>query len=310
MVFPGQGSQSVGMLDDLAQRYACIQQTFVEGSDAIGLDLWRLATTGPEEQLAMTAITQPIMLCAGVATWRAWCESSPPSPAFLAGHSLGEYAALVAAQALDLATATRLVHSRGTFMQEAVPVGEGAMAAIIGLDAARIAELCAGVEGEVSVANYNSPQQTVISGATAAVDQAVELARAAGAKRVTLLPVSAPFHCALMQPAADALRPLLDDAPIQAPRLPVVHNVDLSISTRADDVRAALFRQIASPVRWVESIRLMAEQGVTVFVESGPGKILTGLGKRICPEQSHHSIHDVDSLLGTVETLTAPGAPE
>ena len=311
MVFPGQGSQSVGMLDDLAREFACVARTFTEGSDAIGVDLWQLVTEGTEEQLAMTAITQPVMLCAGVATWRAWCERTALRPAFLAGHSLGEYAALVAAGALDLATAVDLVHHRGDFMQEAVPVGEGAMAAVIGLDAAQVAGICAAIgdSATVSVANYNSPQQTVISGSAQAVAQAADLARKAGAKRVAPLPVSAPFHCALMQPAADALRPLLDDAPVRAPGIPVVHNVDLSVSADAGAVRDALYRQIASPVRWVETVQQIASQACGSFVESGPGKVLTGLGKRICPEATHRSVHDVASLAETLEAL-AKGADE
>ncbi len=309
MLFPGQGSQSVGMLADLAEQHACVQETFVEASDAIGVDLWRLVSVGPEEELALTANTQPVMLCAGVAVWRAWCGMTAARPALLAGHSLGEFAALVAAQALDLATAADLVHRRGGFMQQAIPVGAGAMAAVIGLDAQRIADLCRSQAdaGVVSVANYNSPQQTVISGTAEAVEKVSALARDAGAKRVAALPVSAPFHCALMQPAAEALEPFLNDAPIATPRLPVVHNVDLSVSETPQAVREALVRQIASPVRWVESISLMAQQGITTFIECGPGKVLTGLGKRIYSQGNHMSAHDSAHLAQAVETLTTTG---
>ncbi|GAB6049659.1 ACP S-malonyltransferase [Hydrogenophilus islandicus] len=282
-VFPGQGSQSVGMM----RAYAGLPQiaeTFTEASDALGEDLWKLVDTGPEEELARTRNTQPVMLTAGVAVWRAWKALGGGDPQLMAGHSLGEYSALVAADALAFADAVRLVRLRGEAMQEAVPEGVGAMAAILGLDAATVAEVCAEVATPSTVvapANLNAPGQIVIAGHQEAVHRAIEAAKARGAKRAVLLPVSAPFHCELMRPAAERLAAALQTVTVRPPRIPVIHNVDVSVHTDPEEIRAALVAQAYSPVRWIETIERAAAEGVTHVVECGPGKVLAGLTKRI-----------------------------
>jgi [acyl-carrier-protein] S-malonyltransferase len=297
-VFPGQGSQSVGMLGELAANQQEVKDTFVEASDALGIDLWKLTQDGPEEELNQTQITQPAMLTAGVAVWRAWLANGGKKPGVMAGHSLGEYSALVCADALAFADAVTLVADRGRFMQEAVPVGQGGMAAIIGLDDDAVAALCQQAsEGDVlSPVNFNAPGQVVIAGSKAAVDRAVEQSKAAGAKRAIPLPVSVPSHCALMAPAAEKMRARLSEITINAPTIPVIHNVHVQSESDADAIRDALVKQIESPVRWVETINKIASDGVLTLVESGPGKVLTGLNRRINKETTTLPVFDVASL--------------
>lgn len=282
-VFPGQGSQSVGMLDawgDQLEVRACLK----EASDALGEDLAALIHAGPKEQLALTANTQPVMLVAAIASWRAWRAAGGALPNVVAGHSLGEYSALVAAGALTLAQAVPLVRLRATAMQEAVPVGTGAMAAILGLDASKVAEICRRITREpdaaggevVEAVNFNTPVQTVIAGSRAAVDRACVALKAEGAKRALPLPVSAPFHSSLMKPAAERLKSALAAVEFRAPAIPVVNNVDVAVETDPDPIRDALYRQAFSPVRWVETLHRIKAMGVEVVVECGPGKVLAG----------------------------------
>ena len=282
-VFPGQGSQSVGMLDAWGDHPAVVQ-TLAEASDALGEDVARLIREGPKEALDLTTNTQPVMLTAGIACWRAWLAEGGPQPAALAGHSLGEYSALVAAEALSLADALPLVRLRAQAMQDAVPVGAGAMAAILGLDAQAVragCETAAAATGEVvSPANFNEPKQTVIAGSKAGVEKACELLKAAGAKRALPLPVSAPFHCSLMRPAAERLAQRLADVTIRAPKRPVVNNVDVAVVDDPDAIRDALVRQACGPVRWVEVVAALRARGLTHVFECGPGKVLSGLVRR------------------------------
>ncbi|HHH36017.1 MAG TPA: [acyl-carrier-protein] S-malonyltransferase [Gammaproteobacteria bacterium] len=282
-VFPGQGSQSVGMLAELARAYPVVEETFAQASAVLAYDLWRLVQQGPAEELNRTDHTQPAMLASGVAVWRVWRELGGSMPAVMAGHSLGEYTALVCAGALDFATAVNLVTERGRFMQEAVPAGEGAMAAILGLEDDAVRALCAEVaQGRVLEAvNFNSPGQVVIAGHADAVARAIEAAPAAGAKRAVALPVSVPSHCRLMTPAAERLGELLATVDLRSPEVPVINNVDVADEDHPGRIRDALVRQLHSPVRWVETIRAMAARGVTTLVECGPGKVLAGLNRRI-----------------------------
>lgn len=298
IVFPGQGSQSVGMLADLYQNYPLVQDTFNEASAALGYDLWALVANGPEEQLNETQRTQPALLTASVAVWRLWQQQGGATPAYFSGHSLGEYSALVCAGVLSLADAVKLVEKRGQYMQQAVPAGTGAMAAIIGLDDAAIAKACADVaQGEVvAPVNYNSPGQVVIAGHKAAVERAGEACKAAGAKRALPLPVSVPSHCALMRPAADQLASDLAALNFQQPAIPVVNNVDVQIASNGDAIKDALIRQLYSPVRWTETIEYFAAQGVTEVLELGAGKVLSGLIKRINKELNTSSITDSAAL--------------
>jgi [acyl-carrier-protein] S-malonyltransferase len=283
-VFPGQGSQAVGMLDAWGDHPA-VRATLQEASDVLDQDLAHLIHAGPAQALELTANTQPVMLTAAIACWRAWQADGGAEPVALAGHSLGEYSALVAAGVLTLADALPLVRLRAQAMQEAVPVGAGAMAAVLGLEADVVRQACAEVAaacGEVvAAANYNDPRQTVIAGTRAAVDQACERLKALGAKRTLPLPVSAPFHCALMQPAAERLRERLASLPLAAPRLPVVNNIDAAAPADPAAIRDALYRQAFGPVRWVEVVQALAARGVTHVFECGPGKVLTGLVRRI-----------------------------
>ncbi len=296
--FPGQGSQSVGMLDALAAAFPLVQETFAEASEALGRDLWTLVHAGPKEALDETQNTQPAMLVADLACWRVWRAEGGPVPVVMAGHSLGEYAALVAAEALSLADGVRLAADRARFMQEAVPAGQGAMAAILGLDDAAVIELCAAeAQGAVLEAvNFNGPGQVVVAGDAAAVARAVAAARGAGAKRALVLPVSVPSHCALMRPAAERLAARLAGLELRAPRVPVLHNVDVTavdvtaVDVTAVDVTVAapvagiterLCQQLYRPVRWTETVRAMAARGLVLAVEFGPGKVLAGLNKRI-----------------------------
>ncbi|MFN4055822.1 MAG: ACP S-malonyltransferase [Alishewanella aestuarii] len=298
IVFPGQGSQSVGMLADLYQTYPLVQDTFNEASAALGYDLWDLVANGPEEQLNETQRTQPALLTASVAVWRVWQQQGGATPAYFAGHSLGEYSALVCAGVLSLADAVKLVEKRGQYMQQAVPAGTGAMAAIIGLDDAAIAKACAdAAQGEVvAPVNYNSPGQVVIAGHKAAVERAGEACKAAGAKRALPLPVSVPSHCALMRPAAEQLAADLAALHFNTPVIPVVNNVDVEQADSAEAIKDALIRQLYSPVRWTETIEYFAAQGVTEVLELGAGKVLSGLIKRINKELSTSSITDSAAL--------------
>ncbi len=297
LVFPGQGSQSVGMMTPYGES-AVIRDTFGEASEALGEDLWQMVCEGPAERLALTVNTQPLMLTAGVAAYRAWRAAGGPAPDLVAGHSLGEYSALVAAGALAFADAVPLVRFRAQAMQEAVPAGEGAMAALLGLEADVVREACAeAAQGEVvEAANLNAPGQIVIAGAKAAVERAIEAAKARGAKRAMLLPVSAPFHCALMKPAAERLAERLASVAIAAPSIPVLNNVDVATYAEPAQIRDALVRQAYSPVRWIESVQEMARRGMSQVLECGPGKVLAGMTKRIAGEVQGGSIHDAASL--------------
>ncbi len=298
-VFPGQGSQSVAMLDAWGDHPA-VRQTLDEAAHALGFDIGSLIHEGPKDQLDLTTNTQPVMLTAAIACWRAWLAEGGPEPAALAGHSLGEYSALVAAGALTLADALPLVRFRAQAMQDAVPVGSGAMAAILGLDAALVREGCATAAREsgeaVEAANYNDPKQTVIAGSKAGVDAACALLKAAGAKRALLLAVSAPFHSSLMKPAAEALKERLRSVPIAAPRIAVVNNVDVASVTEPDAIRDALYRQAFGAVRWVEVVQALKARGLTRVVECGPGKVLAGLTRRIDADLVSAAVFDPASL--------------
>jgi [acyl-carrier-protein] S-malonyltransferase len=281
LVFPGQGSQSLGMMNAYGDS-SVVRKTFDEASAALGRDLWQLVAEGPAEALNQTVNTQPLMLTAGIAVYRLWQEKGGPVPAMVAGHSLGEYSALVAAGVLPLADAVPLVELRAKAMQEAVPAGEGAMAAILGLDPEIIKTVCAeSAQGQVVEAvNFNAPEQTVIAGHAAAVQRAADGCKAKGAKRAVMLPVSAPFHCALMQPAAEKLKVRLAELSFSAPQIAVVNNIDVAVETDPARIKDALARQAAGPVRWVEIMRHMQAAGVTQVLECGPGKVLSGVAKR------------------------------
>ncbi len=309
-VFPGQGSQSVGMLDGWGDHPA-VAQTVQEASDALGEDVGRLIQEGPKESLALTTNTQPVMLVAGVAAWRVWTAEGGALPVAVAGHSLGEYSALVASGVLTLEQAAPLVRLRAAAMQEAVPVGTGAMAAILGMDAAKVISGCAeaaasfgaGSAEVVEAVNFNDPAQTVIAGTKAGVDKACEVLKAAGAKRALPLPVSAPFHSSLMKPAAEKLREALASTPLAAPRIPVVNNVDVAVEQDVDAIRDALYRQAFGAVRWVECVQALKARGVTHLIECGPGKVLAGMTKRIDPELVGASLYDTATLAETRELL-------
>ncbi|MEN4521104.1 ACP S-malonyltransferase [Pantoea agglomerans] len=297
-VFPGQGSQTMGMLTELAATYPLVEETFREASDALGYDLWQLVSQGPAEELNKTWQTQPALLAASVAIYRVWQQQGGEQPALMAGHSLGEYSALVCAGVLNFADAVKLVELRGKLMQEAVPEGTGAMQAIIGLDDAAIRKACEeSAQGQVvSPVNFNSPGQVVIAGNKEAVERAGAACKAAGAKRALPLPVSVPSHCALMKPAADKLAVALESITFNAPAVPVINNVDVKAETDAAAIRHALVRQLYSPVRWTESVEAMAAQGVTQLLEMGPGKVLTGLTKRIVDSLTAAAVNDTASL--------------
>ncbi|MGZ5051887.1 MAG: ACP S-malonyltransferase [Methylobacter sp.] len=304
-VFPGQGSQSVGMLADLAASYPEVKQTFERASDALGKDLWAIVSAGPEAELNQTHNTQPAMLAAGFAVWNIWCKHSQVRPAWMAGHSLGEYTALVCSEAISFEDGIRLVAARGVLMQEAVPAGVGAMAAILGLDDHQVVKVCAdAAENEiVSAVNFNSPGQVVIAGNTAAVERAIAAAKEAGAKRAVLLPVSVPSHCQLMEPAAQKLDQQLQNTAIETPKMTLIHNVDVASHSAPEVIRNALKEQLYKPVRWADSVKFMHDQGVTCFVECGPGKVLVGLNKRIAKDAEHLSIYDTETLNTVLEQL-------
>ncbi|MEK8045045.1 ACP S-malonyltransferase [Ideonella margarita] len=298
-VFPGQGSQAVGMLDAWGDHPA-VRDTLAEASAALGEDLTALIKQGPKDQLDLTTNTQPVMLTAGIACYRAWLAETGLTPAAVAGHSLGEYTALVAAGSLSLADALPLVRLRAQAMQEAVPVGVGAMAAILGLDADAVRATCleaAAASGEaVEAVNFNDPKQTVIAGTKAGVDKGCELLKAKGAKRALLLPVSAPFHSSLMKPAAERLKVRLAQIQLSAPVIPVVNNIDVSVANEPDAIRDALYRQAFGPVRWVEVVQALRARGLTHIIECGPGKVLAGMVKRIDAEAVSATIFDPASL--------------
>ena len=306
MVFPGQGSQTVGMLAELAGDYPIVQETFKQASEVLGYDLWQLVQEGPAEELNKTWQTQPALLTASVAVYRVWQQKYPElKPEVMAGHSLGEYSALVCAGVLDFQDAVKLVELRGKLMQQAVPEGTGAMYAIIGLDNDAIINACKQAEqGEVvSAVNFNSPGQIVIAGAKAAVERAAALCKEAGAKRALPLAVSVPSHCALMKPAADQLSVSLESITLKEASVSVLNNVDVKNEIEADAIRNALVRQLYSPVRWTETVEKMAQNGVEVLVEVGPGKVLNGLTKRIVDSLQAVSVNDVKSLDSVEEVL-------
>lgn len=305
ITFPGQGSQRVGMLGGLAAAHRQVEETFAEASQVLGYDLWQLAQAGPESELNSTQRTQPAMLAAGVAVWRVWCASTEVVPEAMAGHSLGEYAALVCAGALSFETAVSLVAERGRLMQEAVPAGQGAIAAVLGLDDQQVAEAChsAGQGEHVSAVNFNAPGQVVIAGQAGAVTRAIELARLAGAKRAIRLPLSVPVHCELMHGAAEQFAAPLDQIRLSRPEPPVLHNVDVEFHDRPDDIRTALREQIYRPVRWTETVHRFISEGAEIFLELGPGKVLTGLARRIDRGVTALSVDDPASLEAALSNL-------
>lgn len=305
-VFPGQGSQAIGMLADLAEQHAVIGETFTEASEALGYDLWKVCQQGPEEQLNRTDITQPAILAASVALWRLWCAQTELRPSHVAGHSLGEYSALVAAQVLGFADALKLVERRGQLMQQAVPQGQGGMAAILGLEDQQIIDICAqAAQGEVvSAVNFNAPGQVVIAGQAAAVERAIAGCKEAGAKRAIALPVSVPSHCALMQSAAEQLAVDFRDLNWGQPQLTLVQNVTARPAADLNQLRTLLVQQLYSPVRWVGTVGWMAEQGVTDLVECGPGKVLSGLNKRCVKGLNTYNLESADGFATALAQLT------
>jgi [acyl-carrier-protein] S-malonyltransferase len=299
-VFPGQGSQSIGMLNAFYETYPQIKDTFDTASSVLGYDLWNIVCNGPEDKLNSTDVTQPAMLAAGVAIWKLWQEKNGSSPEYMAGHSLGEYTALVCAGAMDFKDAVKLVSSRGKYMQEAVPKGTGAMAAILGLDDDAVRQVCSeasdNTEQLVEAVNFNSPGQVVIAGHTAVVEKATAFAKEKGAKRAVMLPVSVPSHCQLMKPAAEKLAADLASIDFAQPVIPVLNNVDVKSETSAEAIKEALVKQLYQPVRWVEIIQSMAGNGVDRILECGPGKVLMGLNKRIDKSLSHAALTDPEAL--------------
>lgn len=304
-VFPGQGSQSLGMLAELGAQYPLVIDTFREASEALGYDLWALTQNGPEEQLNQTDKTQPAILTASIALWRLWLAEGGARPAFVSGHSLGEYSALVAAGSLSLGYAVKLVKRRGELMQEAVPAGQGAMAAILGLDDAVVVDICAqAAQGEVvSAVNFNSPGQVVIAGAKAAVERAMEACKAAGAKRALPLPVSVPSHCELMRPAAERFAESVNAIDWQAPQIPLVQNVSAAVAADLDTLKRDLLEQLYKPVRWVECVQTLAANGAVNLVECGPGKVLAGLNKRCAEGVTTYNLNTPDAVAATRAAL-------
>ncbi|TNE82548.1 MAG: [acyl-carrier-protein] S-malonyltransferase [Gammaproteobacteria bacterium] len=304
-IFPGQGSQSVGMLSAAAEAWPIINKTFAEASNVLGYDLWHVCQKGPAEELNQTMVTQPALLTASVALWRQWFVAGGQAPDFVAGHSLGEYSALVAAESLDFVEAVKLVRLRGELMQEAVPAGEGKMAAILGLDDAEVVAACeSAAQGDVvSAVNFNAPGQVVIAGSAAAVDRAIEVCKEQGARKAMPLPVSVPSHCALMKGAAEELAEALNDVRFNDAVIPVVQNVHASAETDADKLKANLLKQLYSPVLWTDSVRKLVSEGVEMAVECGTGKVLAGLIKRIDRSLPVYGIEDPDSLAKALEAF-------
>lgn len=306
-VFPGQGSQKVGMLANAAASYAEVAQTFAQASDVLGYDLWELVQSGPQEALNLTEKTQPLLLTASVALWRVWCANGGVKPSLLAGHSLGEFSALVCSEVISFESAVDLVRQRGAFMQSAVPVGVGAMAAIIGLDDKSIIEICAKLSSDevVQAVNFNSPGQVVIAGHVAAVDQAMAACKEAGAKRALPLPVSAPFHTSLMQPAGEKLAEVLASIEFSAPQIPIVHNVNAALENDPERIRQLMVEQIYSPVQWTRCIEFMVEQGTLATIECGPGKVLSGLSRRIHKPLDVYALEEPEAITATLSEFAA-----
>jgi len=304
-IFPGQGAQSVGMLSEAAESWPIINKTFAEASNVLGYDLWHLCQKGPAEELNQTMVTQPALLTASVALWRQWFVAGGSAPSFVAGHSLGEYSALVAAESLDFVEAVKLVRLRGELMQEAVPAGEGKMAAILGLDDADVVAACeSAAQGDVvSAVNFNAPGQVVIAGSAAAVDRAIEVCKEQGARKAMPLPVSVPSHCALMKGAAEELAEALNDVRFNDAVIPVVQNVHASAETDADKLKANLLKQLYSPVLWTDSVRKLVSEGVEMAVECGTGKVLAGLIKRIDRSLPVYGIENPDSLAKALDAF-------
>ena len=307
-VFPGQGSQQVGMLDSAHEQFASVRDTFAEASEILGYDMWALVQTGPQEALNLTETTQPVLLTSSVALWRAWQSQGGVMPGIMAGHSLGEFSALVCAGAMEFGDAVKLVRKRGEFMQSAVPVGLGSMAAIIGLEDAEIDRVCKeitqGNDGLVSAVNYNSPGQVVIAGHKATVEVAILALKEAGAKKAVPLSVSAPFHTALMKPAGDELAKILSDITLCAPVIPVVHNVHGGTEPDPEKIRHLLVEQIYSPVRWTDCVRCIIAHGAHHIVECGPGKVLSGLNKRIDGSLQSFPLEESTALVAAVSQLS------
>ena len=305
-VFPGQNSQSIGMMSGLAGEHPEVEAAFLAASEVLGYDLWELVREGPEERLNDTRFTQPAMFVAGVATWRVWCGQTEVRPGSMAGHSLGEYTALVCSGALGFEDGVRLVQERARLMQEAVPPGVGAMAVVIGLNDEQVVAVCEQASSPsetVTAANFNSPGQVVISGNKPAVERAMELAKAKGAKRAILLSVSVPSHCSLMASAAEKFRTILEQTALESPAVGVVHNVDVAMHPAPEVIRVALERQLCGSVRWTDSILFMSQQGVDRFIECGPGRVLAGLNKRIVPNSRTAAIFDANSLAKALELV-------
>ena len=309
-VFPGQGSQKVGMLANAAASYTEVAQTFAQASDVLGYDLWDLVQTGPQEALNLTEKTQPLLLTASVALWRAWCANGGVKPSLLAGHSLGEFSALVCSDVISFESAVDLVRQRGQFMQSAVPVGVGAMAAIIGLDDASIIAICEKLSGNevVQAVNFNSPGQVVIAGHAEAVTQAMAACKEAGAKRALPLPVSAPFHTSLMQPAGDQLAEVLAGIEFSVPQIPIVHNVNALPESDPERIRQLMVEQIYSPVQWTSCIEYMVAQGAETTVECGPGKVLSGLSRRIHKPLAVHALEEPEAIATALDALNGVSA--
>jgi [acyl-carrier-protein] S-malonyltransferase len=304
-VFPGQGSQKVGMLADLELKYKQVSDTFAEASDVLGYDMWKMVQEGPQEEINLTERTQPILLASSVAIWRIWLDKQGQKPSFMAGHSLGEWSALVCSETVSFSDALNIVQARGQHMQKAVPVGEGAMAAIIGLEDSIIIEACQSASeiGVVDAVNFNAPGQVVIAGSILAVNQAIEECKQAGAKRALPLPVSAPFHTSLMKPAADQLSELVNSVTFKQPSVPVVHNVHAETEESPDAIKTLMLEQIFKPVRWVDCVRTLKSSGVSTLVECGPGRVLSGLNKRIDKELLSLATDDQSSFEATLSQL-------
>lgn len=302
-VFPGQGSQSVGMLAELAEAHPQVKEVFDEASSVLGYDLWDVVQNDETGRLNQTDVTQPAMLAAGIAVYRVLSAQKDTAPAFMAGHSLGEYTALVASGVMTLAQGIELVQERGRLMQSAVPAGQGAMAAVLGLDDAQVVAVCEKVDGVVEAVNFNSPGQVVIAGNKEAVDVAMELATEAGASRVVPLPVSVPSHCSLMKPAADKLAEKLAGMVLSMPSVPVLHNVHFSAANSTDEIKELLVKQLYQPVQWVKTVEVMKSQGVEALYELGPGKVLMGLNRRIDRKMGMQAVYDVATLEKAATTL-------